>query len=156
MPTIRGMRRRGFTADALNDFCERVGVTRNANLINVNLLEQCVREDLEKKVNRWEVRIPSYFLRALAVLEPLKITLTNWKDGVKKITAPLHPKEKSRGTREVPFSGVIYIEQSDFRLEDIKVSRYPFHLRNLITEGLQTFGSQQGGRFATFWLHHYM
>ena len=67
MPTIRGFRRRGYTADAINQFCDKIGVTRNENFISYKLLEQCVREDLEKKANR-----------ALAVLEPLKVVITNW------------------------------------------------------------------------------
>lgn len=68
MPTIRGFRRRGYTPDAINQFCDKIGVTRNENFISYKLLEQCVREDLEKKANR-----------ALAVLEPLKVVITNWE-----------------------------------------------------------------------------
>lgn len=109
MPTIKGFRRRGFTPDSINDFCDRIGITRNENFINYKLLEQCVREDLEKKANR-----------ALGVLEPLKVEITNWEGGVKLISAPLHPKDASRGKREVPISKIIYIEKQDFRLEDIK------------------------------------
>jgi glutaminyl-tRNA synthetase len=109
MPTIRGFRRKGYTPEAINNFCDRIGITRNENVINVNLLEQCCREDLDVKANR-----------AMAVLEPLRVTITNWEGGVKEISVPNHPKDASRGTHTVPLSGVLYIERSDFREEDIK------------------------------------
>lgn len=67
MPTIRGLRRRGYTPEAINDFCDRIGITRNENLISIQLLEQCVREDLDLKVNR-----------AMVVSKPLKVTVMNW------------------------------------------------------------------------------
>jgi len=109
MPTVRGIRRRGYTADALNNFCDRCGVTRSANLISFVLLEQCCREDLEVKSSR-----------AMAVLEPLKVVITNWTGGVKEISVPNHPKDATRGSHVVPLSPVIYIEQSDFREVDVK------------------------------------
>jgi len=110
MPTIKGFRRRGYTPHAINDFCERIGITRNENLQNYALLEHCVRDDLENIVNR-----------ALAVLDPLKIVLVNHPvDEVRWIDIPNHPTIPSFGTHKVPFSGVIYIEQSDFRIEDMK------------------------------------
>jgi glutaminyl-tRNA synthetase len=108
LPTIRGMRRRGYTADAINNFCDRIGVTRHENLINLNLLEQCIREDLDVKCNR-----------ALVVTEPLKVVITNF-EGVKEFDIPNHHKFPERGTHKVPFSSVIYIEKSDFRLQDVK------------------------------------
>jgi len=88
---------------------DRIGVTRNENLISYTLLEQCCREDLEVKA-----------LRAMAVIEPLKVVITNWTEGVKEITVPSHPKDASCGSHMVPLSGVIYIEQSDFREQDVK------------------------------------
>jgi len=109
MPSIRGVRRRGYTADAINNFCDRIGVTRNENLININLLEQCVREDLDVKANR-----------AMAILEPLRVVITNWEGPVKELTAPNHPKDSSRGSHTVPLSGVVYIEKSDFKEKDVK------------------------------------
>jgi len=109
MPTIRGYRRKGFTPESINNFCDRVGVTRNENVININLLEQCCREDLDVKANR-----------AMAILEPLRVTITNWEGAVKDISVPNHPKDASRGSHTVPLSGVVYIEKSDFRKEDVK------------------------------------
>ena len=108
--TINGLRRRGYTADAINDFCDRVGVSRNEQHISNYLLEQCLRIDLDKNASR-----------AMAVLEPLKITLKNYPaDKVEEIQAPLFPKDESLGFRSFPFSRVVYIERSDFKEEDNK------------------------------------
>jgi len=111
LPTIRGFRRRGYTSDAINEFCNRIGVTRSYNLIDYQLLEQCVREDLDRKCNR-----------AMAVLEPLRVVLTNFSltEHPQIISVPNHPKDASRGSHNVSFSQVIYIERSDFRLDDMK------------------------------------
>jgi len=109
MPTIRGMRRRGYTAEAINNFCDRIGVTRNENLISINLLEQCCREDLDAKA-----------VRAMCVVEPLKITITNWEGEFREFSVPNHPKDASKGSHNVPLSSVLYIDRSDFREQDIK------------------------------------
>jgi len=109
MPTVRGLRRRGYTPAAINDFCNRVGVTRTENTIAYEMLEQCVREDLDVSVRR-----------AMAVLEPVKVTFVNHESGPRKITVPNHPRDASKGTHEVTFDKVIYIERSDFRTEELK------------------------------------
>lgn len=108
--TINGLRRRGYTAEALRDFCRRVGVTRSANTISPSLLELCAREDLNERATR-----------AMVVVDPLRVVLTNYPaDRVESFEAPAHPSDPSRGTRALPFSRVIYVERSDFRREDSK------------------------------------
>lgn len=109
MPTLSGVRRRGYTAEALRDFCERIGVARCDNMVEYGLLEHCLREDLN-------ARAP----RAMAVLNPLKVVIENYpEDQVDEFTFPWHP-EADMGTRTVPFSKVIYIEREDFREEPPK------------------------------------
>jgi glutaminyl-tRNA synthetase len=105
MPTLRGMRRRGYTAAAILDFVRRVGVAKNYSTIDVSLLEACVREDLNKTS-----------LRRMAVLRPLKVVIDNYPDGlVEEMEAVNNPEDSGAGTRKVPFSKVLYIEQDDFR-----------------------------------------
>ena len=107
MPTIAGLRRRGFTPEALRDFCARIGVAKKENVIDVALLEHTVREDLNRRA-----------LRALAVLRPLKVVLENYPpDMVEHVTATNNPEDASAGTRLVPFSRELYIEREDF-MED--------------------------------------
>ena len=105
MPTIRGLRRRGYTPEAIKDFCERIGVARRNSLVDVALLEHCVREDLNKRAPR-----------AMAVLRPLKLVIDNYPDDqVEELDAVNNPEDPSMGTRKVPFSKVLYIERDDFR-----------------------------------------
>ena len=107
MPTISGLRRRGFTAGSIRDFCNRIGVAKKDNVIDVGLLEHCVREDLNRRAPR-----------AMAVLRPLRVVLTNYpEDRVEQMAVVNHPDDPDAGTRQVPFSRVIYIERDDF-LED--------------------------------------
>jgi glutaminyl-tRNA synthetase len=107
MPTISGMRRRGYPAAALRDFCERIGVTRNDNLIEMGVLENCVREALDTQAPR-----------VMAVLRPLKVVVTTYEDGDDDLLeAANHPRQPEMGTRQVAFSRELYIEQSDF-MED--------------------------------------
>jgi glutaminyl-tRNA synthetase len=107
MPTIAGLRRRGYTPEALRDFCERIGVAKANSLVDVQLLEYCLRQDLEK-------RSP----RAMAVLQPLKVVLTNLpEDHEEEIAFPNHPDDPGMGSRPVPFSRELYIERDDFREE---------------------------------------
>ncbi|MEX0975946.1 MAG: glutamine--tRNA ligase/YqeY domain fusion protein [Woeseia sp.] len=107
MPTLAGMRRRGYPPAALRDFSKRIGVTKKENLIEMALLETCVREVLDHEAPR-----------RMAVLRPLKVTLTNYpEDQVEQLTAGNHPQRPELGSREVPFGRVIYIEQDDF-MED--------------------------------------
>jgi glutaminyl-tRNA synthetase len=104
MPTLSGMRRRGYTPEAIRDFCERIGVAKNDSLIDMALLENCVREDLNEKA-----------LRVMAVLRPLRVVIDNYPEGRDEaFDCPYHPKKPEMGSRKVPFSRVIYIEQEDF------------------------------------------
>ncbi len=104
MPTLSGLRRRGFTPESLRLFAERIGISKADNHIDMTVLEDCIREDLDPKAPR-----------AMAVLHPLKVTLTNWPEGeVEEIDAPVHQKFPERGRRLVPLSRTLYIEQSDF------------------------------------------
>jgi glutaminyl-tRNA synthetase len=104
MPTIAGMRRRGYTPAAIRNLCETVGVARREHVIDVALLEHSVREDLNKIAPR-----------VFAVLNPLKVVITNYPDGqVEELDAINNPEDESAGSRKVPFSKVIYIERDDF------------------------------------------
>eukprot|EP00735_Rhodelphis_limneticus_P003131 TRINITY_DN1440_c0_g1::TRINITY_DN1440_c0_g1_i1::g.27099::m.27099 TRINITY_DN1440_c0_g1::TRINITY_DN1440_c0_g1_i1::g.27099 ORF type:complete len:656 (-),score=281.09,sp/P52780/SYQ_LUPLU/55.10/0.0,tRNA-synt_1c/PF00749.16/4.2e-108,tRNA-synt_1c/PF00749.16/1.5e+04,tRNA-synt_1c_C/PF03950.13/1e-43,tRNA-synt_1e/PF01406.14/0.1 TRINITY_DN1440_c0_g1_i1:97-1947(-) len=107
MPTVRGMRRRGFTPASLHKFCELAGVSRNDNVLDVKLLEHCVRLDLDLVA-----------ARALAVLNPLKVTIKNFE--ARKVTLPNHPKDTAFGSRDVWLCPTLYIEHDDFKLEDAK------------------------------------
>lgn len=105
MPTLRGMRRRGYPAEAILDFINRIGVAKNYSLSDVALLESCIRDDLNK-----------HALRRMAVLKPLKVVIDNHPDGlVEEMDAINNPEEPKAGARKVPFSKVLYIEQDDFR-----------------------------------------
>jgi glutaminyl-tRNA synthetase len=104
LPTISGMRRRGYTARSIRNFSERIGVTKKDSVISISTLEHAIREDLE-------LTCP----RAFGVLKPLKITITNYpQDKVEEISASFHPKDESFGKRNIPFSNEIYIESEDF------------------------------------------
>ena len=105
MPTIQGMRRRGITAAALRDFCERVGVTKKDNCIEIALLENCIREDLDRTAPR-----------TLAVLRPLKVTIENYPEGKsEELEIPNHPQKPEMGSRKIVFSRNLVIEQEDFQ-----------------------------------------
>jgi glutaminyl-tRNA synthetase len=107
MPTIAGLRRRGYTPRAIRDFCERIGVTKADNMVEMALLENCIREDLDRHAPR-----------AMAVLHPLKVVIENYaEDRVEELVAPNHPKDETLGTRSIPFAREIYIERDDFREE---------------------------------------
>eukprot|EP01087_Luapelamoeba_hula_P007139 TRINITY_DN1734_c0_g1_i2.p1 TRINITY_DN1734_c0_g1~~TRINITY_DN1734_c0_g1_i2.p1 ORF type:complete len:788 (+),score=172.90 TRINITY_DN1734_c0_g1_i2:287-2365(+) len=109
IPTIDGFRRRGYTPEAINSFCEAIGVTRSSNFQEMSLLEEFVRQDLDDKVDR-----------EMAVFRPLRVELTNYpEDKVEAITVANHPREDlNRGTHTVPFSRVLYIDRNDFRPVD--------------------------------------
>jgi glutaminyl-tRNA synthetase len=107
MPTISGLRRRGYTPESIRDFCVRIGVAKKENVIDVAQLEHSIREDLNKRAPR-----------VMAVLRPLKIVLTNYPEGtVEQVDVINNPEDPSAGTRKVPFSRVLYIERDDF-MED--------------------------------------
>ncbi|SPD73332.1 Glutamine--tRNA ligase [uncultured Desulfobacterium sp.] len=105
MPTISGLRRRGFTPEAIRIFCDKIGVAKRDSMVDVALLEHCIREDLNKRAPR-----------RMAVLRPLKIVIDNYPDNlVEELDAVNNPEDPAAGVRKVPFSKVIYIEQDDFR-----------------------------------------
>ena len=105
MPTLAGMRRRGYSAAAIRDFCKKIGVTKSDNMVEMAFLESCVREDLQDRAQR-----------AMGVLKPLKVTIENFKEGeVEELVAPNHPQDESMGIRNIPFSRTVYIDQDDFR-----------------------------------------
>jgi glutaminyl-tRNA synthetase len=105
MPTISGMRRRGYTPEAIRRFADDIGVAKRENIVDIGLLEHFVREDLNKRAPR-----------AMAVLRPLKVVLENYPAGqVEEMDVVNNPEDPAAGTRKVPFSGVLYIEHDDFR-----------------------------------------
>ncbi len=104
MPTIAGLRRRGFTPASIREFCARIGVTRQENSIEMGVLESCIREDLDASAPR-----------RMAVLNPLKVTISNYPQGQKEaLHAPSHPKDASMGERILPFSRQVCIDRNDF------------------------------------------
>ena len=110
MPTICGIRRRGYTPESIRLFAEKVGVAKRDNTIDLSLLEWCVREDLNKRSNRY-----------MAVLNPVRLVITNWEKGrVEEFEAPLNPAEPEGAKRRVPFTGELYIEREDFMEEPPK------------------------------------
>ena len=105
MPTLAGLRRRGYTPEAIRDFAERVGAAKAAKVVDIALLEHCLREDLNRRAER-----------RLAVLRPLRLVIENYPEGqVEEMEAVNNPEDPSAGSRKVPFSRVLYIEQDDFR-----------------------------------------
>ncbi len=110
MPTISGLRRRGYTPDSIRQFCERVGVQKREQMIDLGLLEFCVREELNKTANR-----------VMAVLDPVKLVITNYPDGqVEEMPAENNPEDASAGSRTLHFSKTLYIEREDFMEEPPK------------------------------------
>jgi len=105
MPTLRGLRRRGYTPEAIRDFCSRGGVAKNTSTADIALLEHCLREDLNKRA-----------MRVMGILNPLRVAIENYpEDQVEELEAVNNPEDASAGTRRVPFGRVLYIEQDDFR-----------------------------------------
>jgi len=104
MPTISGLRRRGFTPKSIREFCERIGIAKRENLIELSLLEFCIREDLNKTANR-----------VMAVLDPIKLVITNYEKGSEDLIGENNPEaEDGGGTRVIPFSNELWIEREDF------------------------------------------
>ena len=105
MPTIAGLRRRGYTPEAIRDFCDRIGVAKADSMVDVALLEHCIREDLNRRAPR-----------VMAVLRPLRLVIENYPDGqVEEMEAVNNPEDPAAGTRKLPFSRILYIEGDDFR-----------------------------------------
>jgi glutaminyl-tRNA synthetase len=107
MPTVSGLRRRGYTAASIREFCRRIGVTKQDNNVEMMALESCIRDDLNENAPR-----------AMAVINPVKVIIENFTgDDVQMVKMPNHPSKPEMGTREVPFTREIYIDQADFREE---------------------------------------
>jgi glutaminyl-tRNA synthetase len=105
MPTLAGFRRRGFTPEALRDFCNRIGLAKRDSVVEVELLEHCLREDLNRRAQR-----------VMAILDPVRVVLTNYPEGkVEDLDAVNNPEDASQGTRKVPFSRELLIDRDDFR-----------------------------------------
>jgi glutaminyl-tRNA synthetase len=105
MPTLAGLRRRGYTPDAIRSFCDRIGVAKRDSVVDVAFLEHCIREDLNERAPR-----------VMGVLCPLKVVIVNYpEDQVEEVRALNHPQNRNMGTRKVPFSRVLYVEREDFR-----------------------------------------
>lgn len=112
MPTLSGLRRRGYTPESIRNFCDRVGVARSASTVDVGMLEHSIRESLDRSAPR-----------AMCVLRPLKVTLTNYAaDQSETLVLPCHPKDESMGTRELPFERELFIDASDF--EEVPPPKY--------------------------------
>lgn len=110
MPTISGIRRRGYTPEAIRDFCERIGVAKADSMVDISLLEYCIREDLKMKAPR-----------LMTVIDPLKVVITNYPDGqTEMMTADNNQENEAMGTRDMTFSKTIYIERSDFMEVPVK------------------------------------
>lgn len=104
MPTLCGLRRRGYTPSAILDFVKRAGIAKANSLVDIRLLEHCIREELNETA-----------LRRMAVTEPIKLTITNYPEGkTEYFEVPNNPRDEAAGTRQVPFTGTVYIEKSDF------------------------------------------
>lgn len=110
--TLAGMRRRGYTPRAINKFCELIGLTRAQNVIDIKMLENCLREDLDEHVER-----------RLGVMNPVRVIIENWK-GERSCSAPNHPAKPDRGSREIMFSDELWIDGSDFREVDENPKQY--------------------------------
>jgi len=110
MPTIAGLRRRGYTPESIRDFCTRIGVSKSENTVQMGVLENCIREDLN-------VNAP----RRMGVIHPLKVIISNYpQDLVEQLDVANHPQEESLGTRKIPFTAALYIDKNDFREEASK------------------------------------
>jgi glutaminyl-tRNA synthetase len=120
MPTIAGLRRRGYTPASIREFADRIGVTKADNSIEMGILESCIREDLDTNAPR-----------AMAVLNPLKVVLTNYPDDKEEmLSAPNHPKDEAMGKRELPFCSELYIDREDFM--EVKPNK---HFKRLVSGG---------------------
>ena len=104
LPTLAGLRRRGYTPAAIREFCRRIGVTKSDNIVELAMLDSCLRDDLEDSAPR-----------RMAVLDPVKVVIDNFSEDSQTITAPNHPKLEAMGEREITFSREVYIDRADFR-----------------------------------------
>ena len=110
MPTISGLRRRGYTSESIRDFCERIGVAKRESMVDIALLEHCLRGDLNRRAQR-----------VMVVLRPLRVIIDNYPEGkVEMLDAENNPEDPSMGKRKIPFSRELYIERDDFRQETFR------------------------------------
>lgn len=109
LPTISGLRRRGYTPKSIRNFCEEISVTKNESVISYKLLEECLRNDLNKSANR-----------LMCVMEPIKLTIINWVDDVVWVELENNPEDPNSGTRMIPFCGDLWIERDDFMINPDK------------------------------------
>lgn len=106
MPTISGLRRSGYTPSSIKEFCELIGVTKKESTISHLLLEECLRKELNKTANR-----------LMGVMDPVKVIITNWERGTEWVEVENNPEDENAGKRKIPFSGELWIEREDFRIE---------------------------------------
>jgi glutaminyl-tRNA synthetase len=150
MPTISGLRRRGFTPASIREFCERIGVQKRENVIDVSLLEFLVRDELNKTANR-----------VMAVLDPVKLVITDYPDGqVEEMTADNNPEDPASGTRTIPFSKTLYIEREDFMEEPPKKffrlgTGLVVRLKNAYIIKGESFDKDENGNITTIYATHY-
>lgn len=109
MPTLSGMRRRGYTSDSIVEFCDKVGVAKRENMIDIGLLEFCVREDLNKKATR-----------VMVVMDPIKLVITNYEGNGEQLSAENNPEDSTQGHRQIEFGKELYIEREDFMVDPPK------------------------------------
>lgn len=143
MPTVSGLRRRGYTAASIREFCQRIGVTKQDNNVEMMALESCIRDDLNENAPR-----------AMAVLDPVKIVIENMGDEAEMVTMPNHPNKPEMGSRDVPLSREIYIDRADFREEANKqykrlVLGKEVRLRNAYVIKAERVEKDEAGEIAT-------
>ena len=148
MPTIAGLRRRGYTPASIREFCKRIGVTKMDNTVEMSSLEACIRDDLN-------VNAP----RAMAVLDPIKIVIENYEGEGETLVAPNHPNDESMGSREIPFGAELYIEREDFREEANKkfkrlVLGKEVRLRNAYVVRADRCDKDTDGNITTVYCHY--
>jgi len=150
MPTISGLRRRGFTPASIREFCERIGVQKRENVIDVSLLEFLVRDELNKTANR-----------VMAVLDPVKLVITDYPDDkVEEMIADNNPEDPASGTRIIPFSKTLYIEREDFMEEPPKKffrlgPGLVVRLKNAYIIKGERFDKDENGNITTIYATHY-
>jgi glutaminyl-tRNA synthetase len=146
MPTIAGLRRRGYTPASIREFCQRIGVTKMDNVIEVSNLEGCIRDDLNVAANR-----------AMAVLNPIKVVIENYPEGqIEELTAANHPNDEAKGNRILPFGREVYIEREDFKLEANKkfkrlVLNKEVRLRNAYVIKAERVDTDEQGEITTIY-----